>query len=146
MLAIFGGNDRLIRLEVLPNTLVDRLLAKFMQILRSLDFDHVFHRDLISPPLVLLVCLVNVNACIPLLSFQRCFIVWILIRHILAHNDVHTVILQRIAVPQVAFTDAVLALLRLCRSTSVLLLLHVRLRQYVYILMCRWQLSRFLHA
>jgi hypothetical protein len=62
----------------------------------------------------------------------------------LTHYDVHTVILQSIAVPQVALTDAVLTLLRLGRSASVLLLLHVRLCQNMDILVSRRQLSRVL--
>lgn len=132
--------DRLVWLKVFTDSLVDRLLAELVQVLGSFDLDHVLHGHLVSDALVLLVCVVDVDACISLLPLQRRLVVRVLVRPVCAHDDVHAVVLQRVPVPQVALADPVLALLGRDAAGVGLLLLDARFCQYVHVLVSRWQL------
>ena len=66
-----------------------------MQVLGCFDFDHVLHGDLVIQTLALvLVRLVDVDACVALLSLQRPIVALVLVGNVPAHDNVHAVILQ----------------------------------------------------
>ena len=110
-----------------------------MQVLGRLHLDHVFHGHLVGDTLVLLISLVDIDPRVAFLTLHRRFILSFFARHVSAHDDVHAVVLQCVAVPQVPLADSVLVRLR--GSGASLLLLKARLAEDVHVGVSRRELS-----